>query len=368
MCRPAAGKDEVTCAKQILTALARRAYRRPVTDGDLESLLTFYQAGRNKGAFDSGIENALRLILANPKFIFRAESDAGVAVGAAHRMSDLELASRLSFFPVEQHPRRPALDRRRADRLQDPAVLEQQVKRMLADPGDRGSLVDNFAGQWLSCATCATHKPDVDDFPDFDDNLRQAMRRETELFFESVLREDRSVLDLLNANYTFVNERLAKHYGIPNVHGGQFRRVTLTDENRRGLLGQGSILTVTSYPNRTSRCCAANGFSKIFWGRRRRPPPNVPALKENGDGKQLSLRQLMEQHRANPGLVRNVPSGDGPARPLARKLRRGRAVAHQGAGGADRCVGATGGRNKGGRRGGAAQSAAPSARSSLSAR
>ena len=303
VCRPAAGKDDVTCAKQILTTLARRAYRRPVTDADLESLLSFYQAGRNKGNFDSGIENALRLILANPKFIFRAESDAGVAAGAAHRINDLELASRLSFFLWSSIPDEQLINLAAQGKLKDPAVLEAQVKRMLADPKAE-SLVKNFASQWLFLRNLQSAAPDVATFPNFDDNLRQAMRRETELFFESVLREDRSALDLLTANYTFVNERLAKHYGIPNVYGSQFRRVTLADEHRRGLLGQGSVLTVTSYPNRTSAVLRGKWILENIMGTPPpSPPPNVPALKENGDGKQLSLRQLMEQHRANPACA-----------------------------------------------------------------
>ena len=241
--------------------------------------------------------------------------------------------------------------------MKDPAVLEAQVKRMLADPKAE-SLVKNFASQWLFLRNLQSAAPDVATFPNFDDNLRQAMRRETELFFESVLREDRSVLDLLNANYTFVNERLAKHYGIPNVYGSQFRRVTLADENRRGLLGQGSVLTVTSYPNRTSAVLRGKWILENILGTPPpSPPPNVPALKENGDGKQLSLRQLMEQHRANPSL-RDLPQSDGPAGAVAGEFRRDRAMAHEGAGGADRCIGATGGWHAGGGRGGFAQGAA----------
>ncbi len=304
VCRPAAGKDDVACAKQILSTLARRAYRRPVTDADLESLLNFYQAGRNKGNFDSGIENALRLILANPKFIFRAESDAGVTAGAAHRINDLELASRLSFFLWSSIPDEVLINLAAQGKLKDPAVLEGQVKRMLADPKAE-SLVKNFASQWLFLRNLQSAAPDVATFPNFDDNLRQAMRRETELFFQSTLREDRSVLDLLNANYTFVNERLARHYGIPNVYGSQFRRVILADERRWGLLGQGSVLTVTSYPNRTSAVLRGKWILENILGTPPpSPPPNVPALKESSDdGKQLSLRQLMEQHRANPSCA-----------------------------------------------------------------
>jgi hypothetical protein len=242
LCKPGKGIDEITCARQILSVLARRAYRRPVAEGDLEELLNFYQAGKNQGNFESGIENALRLILANPKFIFRAESDANVAAGAVHRIDDLELASRLSFFLWSSIPDEPLISVAMQGRLKDPAVLEGQVKRMLADPR-ADALVKNFAGQWLFLRNLQSVAPDGQTFPNFDDNLRQAFRSETEMFFSSMLREDRSVLDLMTANFTFVNERLAKHYGIPNVYGSQFRRVTLTDENRWGLLGQGSVLT-----------------------------------------------------------------------------------------------------------------------------
>ena len=303
ICKPGNGIDDITCAKQILTALAKRAYRRPVTEGDLENLLSFYQAGKNQGNFESGIENALRLILANPKFIFRAESDASVAAGGVHRISDLELASRLSFFLWSSIPDDTLINVAAQGKLKDPAVLEQQVKRMLADPRS-DALIKNFAGQWLFLRNLQSVAPDGQTFPNFDDNLRQAFRTETEMFFGSILREDRSVLDLMAANYTFVNERLARHYGIPNVYGSQFRRVTLMDENRRGLLGQGSVLTVTSYPNRTSAVLRGKWILENVLGTPPpAPPPNVPALKENGEGKQLSLRQLMEQHRANPACA-----------------------------------------------------------------
>jgi hypothetical protein len=302
-CRPGNGVADITCAKQILATLAKRAYRRPVSESDLEELLSFYQAGKNHGTFESGIENALRLILANPKFIFRAESDASVAGGAVHRISDLELASRLSFFLWSSIPDDTLINVAAQGKLKDPVVLEQQVKRMLADPKSQ-ALVTNFAGQWLFLRNLQSVAPDNQTFPNFDDNLRQAFRTETEMFFASILHEDRSVLDLMNANYTFVNERLAHHYGIPNVYGSQFRRVTLKDENRWGLLGQGSVLTVTSYPNRTSAVLRGKWILENVLGTPPpAPPPNVPALKENGEGKQLSLRQLMEQHRANPACA-----------------------------------------------------------------
>jgi cytochrome c5 len=303
LCKPGKGIDDLTCARQILTALAKRAYRRPVAEGDLEELLSFYQTGKNQGNFEAGIENALRLILANPKFIFRAETDAGVAAGVVHRINDLELASRLSFFLWSSIPDEALISAAAQGRLKDPATLESQVKRMLADPR-ANALVKNFAGQWLFLRNLQSVAPDGQTFPNFDDNLRQAFRSETEMFFSSILREDRSVLDLMTANYTFVNERLAKHYGIPNVYGSQFRRVTLADENRWGLLGQGSVLTVTSYPNRTSAVLRGKWILENVLGTPPpAPPPNVPALKENGDGKQLSLRQLMEQHRANPACA-----------------------------------------------------------------
>ena len=304
-CRPTIASDEVPCAKKILTSLARRAYRRPVGDQDLELLLSFYQAGRNKGNFDTGIESALRLILADPKFLFRYSPDPPNATpGTAYRISDLELASRLSFFLWSTVPDDQLLDVAAQGKLKDPAVLEQQVRRMLADPRAK-ALATNFAGQWLYLRNLPSAIPDRDTFPNWDDNLRQAMRRETELFFESIVHEDRSALDLLNADYTFVNERLARHYGIPDIYGSQFRRVPVTDENRRGLLGQGSILTVTSYPNRTSPVLRGKWILENILGTPPpAPPPNVPALKETSEGgKMLPVRVLLEQHRQNPACA-----------------------------------------------------------------
>ena len=304
-CRPknaGSNVDEVPCAKQILSTLARRAYRRPVSDTDMESLLSFFQEGRNRGNFDAGIENALQLMLTSPKFLFRIEPDpAHVTPGSVYRAGDMELASRLAFFLWSSLPDDQLLDVAAKGRLKDPLVFDQQVTRMLKDRRSE-SLVTNFASQWLFLRNLQSASPDGEQFPNFDDNLRQAFRRETELFLDSIIREDRSVLDLLNANYTFVNERLAKHYGIPNIYGSNFRRVTLKDENRFGLLGQGSILTVTSYPNRTSVVLRGKWILENLLGTPPpAPPPNVPALKENSDdGKPLSMRQLMEQHRANP--------------------------------------------------------------------
>ena len=297
-CKPA--KDDLVCAKQILSTLARRAYRRPVNDADMESLLTFYQAGRNKSGFEGGIESALRLLLAGPKFIFRSETD---ATGGVHKLQDLELASRLSFFLWSSIPDDELITLAAQGKLKDAAVLEQQVKRMLSDPR-ADALTNNFGGQWLFLRNIKSAAPDSEQFPNFDDNLRQSMRRETELFVGSILREDRSVLDLLTADYTFVNERLARHYGIPNIYGSRFRRVNVAGENRRGLLGQGSVLTVTSYPNRTSVVLRGKWILENILGTPPpAPPPNVPALKENGDGKPLSMKQLMAEHRANPACA-----------------------------------------------------------------
>ena len=300
-CRPTGTSDELPCARKILSTLARRAYRRPLSDRDTELLLSFYQQGRNRGGFESGVESALRLMLADPKFLFRSSPDPGnTAPSSIYRVSDLELASRLSFFLWSSIPDDSLLEVAAEGKLKDPAVLEQQVKRMLADRRSE-ALVDNFAGQWLYLRNLQSAIPDRDTFPNFDDNLRQAFRRETELFFASILHEDRSVLDLLDGNYTYVNERLAQHYGIPNIYGSQFRRVTLTDENRRGLLGQGSILTVTSYPNRTSPVLRGKWILENILGTPPPPPPpNVPPLKENSEGsKPLPMRALLEQHRTN---------------------------------------------------------------------
>ncbi len=300
-CRPANAAAELPCARQILTNLARRAFRRPVTGTDLETLLSFYQSGRNKKTFDAGIENALRLILTDPKFLFRTETDpAGAAPGSIHPISDLELASRLSFFLWSTIPDDQLINVAAQGKLRDPAVLEQQVKRMLAD--DRSeALVKNFAGQWLMLRNLPSVQPDPNEFPNFDDNLRQAFRQETEMFFGSIIREDRNVLDLLTADYTFVNERLAKHYGIPGIYGTEFRRVKDASDERRGLLGQGSILTVTSEANRTSPVKRGKFILENILGTPPpSPPPNVPPLKENQGTEALSVRARMELHRKNP--------------------------------------------------------------------
>jgi hypothetical protein len=307
VCRPANEQKELSCAKEIISTMARRAFRRPVTDQDLETLTAFYQAGRNKGSFDDGIEMALRRILARPEFMFRFERDSAKP-GEAYRVGDVELASRLSFFIWSSVPDDELIKLAAQGKLKDPGVLEQQVRRMLADPRSK-ELVSNFAGQWLYLRNLQSLVPAMEEFPDFDDNLRQAMRRETELFFESIVREDRNVLDLLTADYTFVNERLAKHYGIPNIYGSQFRRVRLdANSPRRGLLGQGSILTVTSLATRTSPVLRGKWILENILGvPPPEPPPNVPALKENAKPTDkgtetvevLSVRKRMEEHRAN---------------------------------------------------------------------
>jgi hypothetical protein len=303
-CTPAGASDEAACAKRILSTVARRAYRRPVTDADMAPIMEMYAAGRKKGSFDAGIEQGLRLVLANPKFIFRSESDPGVRdANGLERISDLELASRLSFFLWSSIPDDDLLNAAIAGRLHQPAVLEQQVKRMLKDAKSQ-ALVDNFAGQWLMLRNLKSHFPNGPDFPDWDDNLRQAFRTETEMFFASVMQEDRRLLDLLDANYTFVNERLAHHYGIPDIYGSQFRRVQLPAslDYRRGLLGQGSVLTITSYPNRTSVVLRGKWILENILGTPPpAPPPNVPALKENDEGGEAtSLRARMENHRRSP--------------------------------------------------------------------
>jgi cytochrome c5 len=305
MCRPAGAADETACARKILSTLARRAYRQATTDADIDLLMSFYQPARKTGNFESGVENGLAFLLTAPKFLFRTELDpVNVPPGGTYRVSDIELASRLSFFLWSSIPDDELLNVASQGKLKDPAVLDQQVKRMLADRKS-DALVRNFAGQWLYLRNLQSSKPDGHEFPNFDDNLRQSFRHETELFFESIIRENRSALDLLNANYTFVNERLARHYGIPNVYGSRFRRVTLTDQNRMGLLGQGSVLTVTSYPNRTSPVLRGKWILENILGTPPPPPPpNVPPLKENDDNsKPRSVRELMEEHRKNPACA-----------------------------------------------------------------
>ncbi|MBV9507982.1 MAG: DUF1592 domain-containing protein [Acidobacteriia bacterium] len=301
LCHPNTPADEVSCARQILSNLVRRAFRRAATDGDIESLLSFYQEERNKRDFEAGIEMALRRILADPEFVFRFETPpASVPPNGQYRISDTELASRLSFFLWSSIPDEELLALAIQGKLHEPAILEQQTRRMLGDQRAR-SLATNFAGQWLYLRNLKSASPDSREFPDFDDNLRQAFQRETEMLFESILREDRSVFDLLNANYTFVNERLAKHYGIASVYGPDFRRVPLPADERRGLLGQGSMLLVTSNANRTSPVQRGKWILENLLGSPPPlPPPNVPPLKENSAGAAgASVRERMEEHRAN---------------------------------------------------------------------
>jgi mono/diheme cytochrome c family protein len=306
VCRPSKPSEEASCARTILSTLARRAYRRPVTDTDLQAPLSFYKDRRAEDGFEAGIETALRSILVAPEFLFRIEAEpTNVASNTPYRISDLELASRVSFFLWSSIPDDELLDLATRGKLKDPAVLEQQVRRMLADTRS-SMLVSNFGGQWLHLRNLASFAPDPRTFPDFDDNLRQAFRRETELFFQSIVNEDRSVLDLLKADYTFVNERLAKHYGIPNVYGSRFRRITFdTDSPRGGLLGQGSILAVSSYATRTSPVLRGKWIlDNILGTPPPPPPPNVPPLKtDNPEGKILTMRDRMAAHRANPACA-----------------------------------------------------------------
>jgi mono/diheme cytochrome c family protein len=300
LCRPARPTEEAACARTILATLARRAFRRRVTSDDIEPLYRFYQEGRASGDFESGIQAAIEAMLVAPDFLFRIEQDAPTArPGLAYRISDVELASRLSFFLWSSIPDDELLGLAERGGLKDSAVLERQVRRMLDDPR-ADALVSNFAGQWLHLRNVETVTPDPVLLP-FDESLRQSFLTETALFVSSMFREDRSLLDLLSADYTFVNQRLAEHYGIPRVYGSQFRRVTLTDVNRRGLLGQGSVLTVTSYPNRTSVVQRGKWILENLLGTPPPPPPDeVPALKAAPHGKALSMREQMLAHRANP--------------------------------------------------------------------
>jgi hypothetical protein len=304
VCSPSPA-DELPCARKIIATLARRAYRRPVTDADVAPLLTFYRAGRENRSFDRGIEMALRRILADPNFVFRFERDTvNIPPGAAHRISDLELASRLSFFLWSSIPDEELLKTAERGKLADPAVLQRQVRRMLADSRSH-ALIGNFAGQWLFLRELRNRNPDLLVYPDFDDNLRQDFQHETELLFDSVVREDRSVFDLMDASYTFLNERLARHYGVPNIYGSDFRRVPVQNEARRGLLGQGSILTVTSAPNRTSPVTRGAWILENLLGSPPpSPPPNVPPFPEAKTGQGVteeaaSVRDKMTLHRKN---------------------------------------------------------------------
>jgi Protein of unknown function (DUF1592)/Protein of unknown function (DUF1588)/Protein of unknown function (DUF1587)/Protein of unknown function (DUF1585)/Protein of unknown function (DUF1595)/Planctomycete cytochrome C len=304
-CHPSVAAD-TACARSVLSTLARRAYRRPTTALDIEPLMAFFEEGRRDGSFEDGIELALRRLLASPRFLVRAEMEpANIAVGRAYRISDLELASRLSFFLWSSIPDDELITAASQGRLSNPKVLEQQVQRMLADPRS-SALVGNFAAQLLYLRNLEATSPDGIFYPDWDDELRQSFRRETELFFESIMREDRDVLDLLTADHTFVNERLARHYGIPNVYGSHFRRVTLGSEldYRRGLLGKGSFLAVTWTQNFRSSPVKRGVWvlENLLGTPPPEPPPNVPPLEDSsgGPGKILTLREQMTVHRKNP--------------------------------------------------------------------
>ncbi|MGE3512220.1 MAG: DUF1592 domain-containing protein, partial [Vicinamibacterales bacterium] len=302
VCRPTTAAQEEPCARRIITALTRRAYRRPVTEAEIKPILSIYAEGRADRDFDHGIERAIEATLSSPKFLIRLEREpAGLQAGAQYKLSDLELASRLSFFLWRSIPDDELLTVAEQGRLTQPAVMAAQVKRMIADKrSDR--FISDFAAQWLQIRNIEASAPDQARFPDFEDTLRDAMSTETQLFFQSQVREDRPITELLTADYTFLNERLARHYGIEDIYGSRFRRVKLTDERRKGLLGQASVLTVSSYADRTSVVLRGKWVLENLLGAPPpAPPPNVPPLKENdGKSKPTALRERMEAHRANP--------------------------------------------------------------------
>jgi hypothetical protein len=301
VCHPSAPTEEQACAEKILANLAHRAYRRPIADDDLPQLIALYKQGAETGGFESGVRLALQKILVSPDFIFRAELDpADAAPGSVHRLGDIELASRLSFFLWSSIPDDELLAVAERGELSDPSMLERQVRRMLADPRSQ-ALVKNFVGQWLFLRNIPKMQPDITAFTYFDDNLRQALEKETELLVESTLHEDRSVVDLLTTDYTFVNQRLAEHYGIEGIYGNEFRRVAVHDPKRQGILGQASIMAVTAYPNRTAPTIRGKWVLEQILGTPPPPPPaNVPALKFDENEKTLTMRQRMEEHRVSP--------------------------------------------------------------------
>ena len=302
VCQPRTVADETPCATTILSRLARRGYRRPAVKADVETLMAFYGTARQDGSFNLGIQAAVERLLIDPEFLFRVEHDPATATRGTYRVSPLTLASRLSFFLWSSIPDEPLLSAAIDGTLRNPAVLERQVRRMMADPRAR-SLVDDFAAQWLRLRNLNDQQRESADYPEFDENLREAYRRETELFVWSTIREDRTVVDLLGARYTYVNERLARHYGIPNVYGARFRRVELPpDSPRGGLLGQGSVLTLTSHPNRTSPVLRGKWLLESVLGSPPPPPPaNVPGLPDRGEGgRPASVRERLEVHRRNP--------------------------------------------------------------------
>ena len=302
VCTPQDEADELVCARQILSRLARRAFRRPVTDADIDPLLSVYRIGRREGDFDTGIERALEALLVSPKFLLRSEAvPVDAEPGRTYRLTDTELASRLSFFLWSSIPDEDLLAAAERGDLRDPERLERQVRRMLSDRR-ADAFTENFAGQWLITRNLELAEPDPNRFPDFDDTLREAMQRETELFVAEQVREDRGVVELLQADYTFLNQRLAEHYGLPNVYGSHFRRVPVDDPTRQGLLGHASVLLVTSYAHRTSVVLRGKWVLETLLGAPPPPPPpEVPPLEENAPGQRpTSLREKMEQHRANP--------------------------------------------------------------------
>ena len=310
VCHPDDHTEEISCAREIVSKLARQAFRRPVTDQDVDQLMFYFRSGREQGDFDAGIRLALQALLADPEFLFRFERDPeGAEPGTNHRITDLELASRLSYFLWSSAPDDELITVAAERQLSDPAILEQQVRRMLASRKAE-TLSTNFASHWLRLQNLKDIHPDAYLFPDWDYNLTQAMRRETELFFNSIVREDRDIIDLLDADYTFVDGRLARHYGVPNVVGSRFRRVGRSNSERRGLLGQGSILTLTSMANRTSPVLRGAWIMEVILGTPPpNPPANVPPLKENETGqKLLSVRERLELHRASPvcGACHNI--------------------------------------------------------------
>lgn len=307
VCRPATAAEEMPCARRILSTFVTRAYRRPATDADVDALMPFYTAGRAEASFDLGIQKSLERALVSPQFLYRIERDpVGSAPGGTYPVSGLELASRLSFFLWSSIPDDELRDLGASNRLRDPQVLAQQVRRMLADPRSE-SLITNFAAQWLFLRDVAVKEPDILMFRDFDQTLRRGFERETELFLDSILRQNRSVVELLTANYTFLNERLAQHYGIPNIQGSYFRRVDLPPGSPRGgLLGQGSILTLTSYSTRTSPVLRGKYVLENLLAAPPPPPPaDVPALKTESEsnGQPFSMREAMELHRAAPACA-----------------------------------------------------------------
>ena len=304
VCKPASAPssaDEQACASKILSSLARLAYRKPANQASMTTLMDFYKRGRAEGNFENGIEAALQFVLASPEFLFRIQTDPpNVSANTVYRVDDYSVASRLSFFLWSSIPDDQLLTLAGQGKLKDSAVLEQQVKRMLADKRSN-AMIANFAEQWLHLRNLKTSSPDLQVYPDFDDNLRRAMKEETTLLFDSIMREDRSVMDLLNADYTFVNERLARHYGIAGIYGSYFRRVKVPDESRRGIMGHGSILTVTSYPNRTSPVERGKWvLTNLLGVPPQPPPPNVPPLQESAGDKPRPFRERMEQHRKDP--------------------------------------------------------------------